>query len=424
MSLRDAVNEQHEHSAQDERRHHMSHSQRPHLSQRPQLSQGPHLLRHVSLLGLAGLVALTAVACGGGEEPAAASDAAAATSRVLPVRSAPVEQRDIVESLTVTGTLRPRAEVKVVAEVAARLDRVLKDEGAAVSKGELLAVLDPTDYKLTLQRAEAALAVADANRAHAAAERDRANSLLKTGGITDKDHLAAQVNLQVAEASLTQAKAEVAIAQQNITRTRIVAPFAGHIATRLADAGTVLANGTPIFSVVDDAVLEFRGNVPSSDYAKVRIGAPVTLTVDALPDAQITGQITRISPIVQERNRSFELVARVPGQDRLIGGMFARAAIRVREIKNALLVPPAAVLREGAEAGQGQLFVVANGKAERREIALGVEEAQAIQVVQGVDAGDLVVIDPPVSLASGAPVQVQQTAAAQKPAAAPPSPQQ
>ena len=129
------------------------------------------------------------------------------------------------ETIVVTGTLRPKAEIKVIAEVAARLDRLAKDEGSVVRKGELLAVLDDTDYNLTLQRAKASLAVADANRAHAAAERDRANSLLKTGGITDKDHLSAQVNLQVSEASLAQAKVEVAIAEQNVTRTRIVAPF-------------------------------------------------------------------------------------------------------------------------------------------------------------------------------------------------------
>jgi RND family efflux transporter MFP subunit len=371
-------------------------------------------------LAAAGLVCVTLAACGS-KPDTPAPGAAAQTPRAMPVRSASVERRDIVESLTVTGTLRPRAEVKIIAEVTARLDRVLKDEGSAVKKGELVAVLDETDYRLTLQRAEAALAVADANRAHAAAERDRANSLLKTGGITDKDHLAAQVNLQVAEASLGQSKAEVAIAQQNITRTRIIAPFAGHIANKLADAGSVLPSGTAIFSLVDDAVLEFRGSVPSSDYAKVRVGAPVSLTVDGLPDETIAGQITRIAPMVQERNRSFELVARVPGQERLVGGMFARAAVKVREIKDALLVPPSAVLREGAEPGAGQIFVVTNGKAERRTIALGVERPDAIQVLKGVAAGDSVVIDPPVSLASGAPVQVQTTASTDKPGS--PTPQ-
>jgi RND family efflux transporter MFP subunit len=362
--------------------------------------------RHSYLLGLAGLFGALILTSACGQK--VAGETAVEHPRAVPVRGVQVVRRDLDETLTITGTLRPRAEVKVVAEVPARLERILKDEGARVNKGDLLAVLDDTDYRLALERAKASLAVADANRAHAAAERDRANNLLKTGGITDKDHLAAQVNLQVAEASVAQAKAEVAIAEQNVTRTKIVAPFAGRIADRLADAGTVLANGTPVFQLVDDAVLEFRGAVPSTDFAKVNVNAPVTLAIDALPDLKVTGTVTRIAPLVQERNRTFELVARVPGQDRLVGGLFARASIHVRKVPDALLVPPAAILREGATTGEAQAFVVVDGKAERKPIALGVEQADAIQVVKGLNAGDTVIIDPPVSLASGAAVQIVQ----------------
>jgi membrane fusion protein, multidrug efflux system len=371
----------------------------------------------VRSLALIGLLAISAAGCSGAAHEAPATPAQE-TTRAVPVRGANVEQRDLRETLTVTGTLRPKAEIKVIAEVAARLDRLAKDEGAVVSKGELLAVLDDTDYNLTLQRAKAALAVADANRAHAAAERDRANSLLKTGGITDKDHLSAQVNLQVSEASLAQAKVEVAIAEQNVTRTRIVAPFSGRLIDRLSDAGSYLASGTPIFTLVDDSVLEFRGAVPSSDYGKVKLNAPVTLTMDALPDVEVTGQVTRVVPMVQERNRSFELIARVPGRQGLVAGLFARAAIYVREVKGALLVPPSAVVRDGANPDRADVFVVTNNKAERREISLGVEQPDAIQVIKGLSGGETVVIDPPVSLTSGATVQVQgKSAAAAAPAA-------
>lgn len=365
---------------------------------------------------LLGVLALSAVACSGSAHETPATPATE-TTRAVPVRGASVEQRDLRETLTVTGTLRPKAEVKVIAEVAARLVRLAKDEGSVVKQGDLLAVLDDTDYNLTLQRAKASMAVADANRAHAAAERDRANSLLKTGGITDKDHLSAQVNLQVAEASLAQARTEVAIAEQNVTRTRIVAPFSGRLIDRLSDAGSYLASGTPIFTLVDDSVLEFRGAVPSSDYAKVKVNAPVTLTMDALPNVEVAGQVTRIVPMVQERNRSFELIARVPGQQQLVAGLFARAAIYVREVKGALLVPPSAVVRDGANPDRADVFVVANNKAERREISLGVEQPDAIQVIKGLTGGETVVIDPPVSLTSGATVQVQQGTQTQGPAA-------
>jgi RND family efflux transporter MFP subunit len=370
---------------------------------------------------LIGLLALSACSGAAHEAPATPTPE---TTRAVPVRGANVEQRDLKETLTVTGTLRPKAEIKVIAEVAARLDRLAKDEGSVVQKGELLAVLDDTDYKLTLQRANAALAVADANRAHASAERDRANSLLKTGGITDKDHLTAQVNLQVADASYAQAKAEVAIAEQNVTRTRIVAPFSGRLIARLSDAGSYLASGTAIFTLVDDSVLEFRAAVPSSDYAKVKVNAPVTLTMDALPDVEVTGQVTRVVPMVQERNRSFELIARVPGRQGLVAGLFARAAIHVRDVKGALLVPPSAVVRDGANPDRADVFVVANNKAERREIALGVEQPDAIQVIKGLTGGETVVIDPPVSLTSGATVQVQGAQVQGKSAPAPATPAQ
>ena len=125
-------------------------------------------------------------------------------------------------------------------EISARLERVLKNEGDRVARGQLLAVLDDADFRLARDRAKAYLDVAEANRAHAQAEKDRADSLLKTGGITDKDHLSAQVAVQVAEASYAQARSELAIAERQVGRTQITAPISGRIAKRHADAGTIV----------------------------------------------------------------------------------------------------------------------------------------------------------------------------------------
>jgi multidrug resistance efflux pump len=103
---------------------------------------------------------------------------------------------------------------------------------------------------------------------------------VKTGGITDKDRLAAEVNLQVAAASLAQARAESAIAAEQQARAEVRSPLTGRIARRVADPGSLLAAGSPIFTVVDDAVLEFRASVPSADYARIRLGAPAEVTVE------------------------------------------------------------------------------------------------------------------------------------------------
>jgi RND family efflux transporter MFP subunit len=261
-----------------------------------------------SLLTLSALPLLALAGCG--ERPAL--DAATASApRGVAVRTAKIAARDLEETLVLTGTLRPRAQVELPAEVAARLERVLRDEGARVAKGELLARLDDTDYRLANDRARAALAVAEANRAHAVAERERADNLLKTGGITDKDHLSAQVALQVAEASLAQVRAEAGIAAQQLARTRVKAPFAGRVAKRVADEGAMLAAGTPIFTLVDDSLLEFEAQVASRDLVKVRLGAPVNVSVEALPGSLIPGKVARVAPLVDERTRSFKAVVEV-----------------------------------------------------------------------------------------------------------------
>jgi membrane fusion protein (multidrug efflux system) len=354
------------------------------------------------------LAALSMTACAGteAETPAAAIE----TMRSVPVRTAAVETRDLAETLSLTGTLDPRAEVTVVPEIAARLERVLNNEGDRVTRGQVIAELDDADFRLARDRAKANLDLAEANRAHARAEKERADSLLKTGGITDKDHLAAQVAVQVAEASTAQARSEMAIADRQVGRTQITAPIGGRISRRHADAGTVVAAGTPLYTIVDDSLFEFRSSVASGDFGKVKVGEGVVITVDALPGFVTQGRVNRIAPQVDTRSRSFEVIIHVPGRPELVSGLFARAQVKVREVPGSLTVPPAALLRDGSDPTRAQTFVVVGGKAERRDVTVGVEVADAVQVTSGLKAGDIVVIDPPSALGPGTQVQVERAA--------------
>jgi len=327
--------------------------------------------------------------------------------RGVPVRTQAAELRDLEDTVELSGTLRPRAQVQVVAEVSARLMKVLRDEGAQVAEGEILALLDATDYRLALDRAQAAMAVAEANQAHAVVEKERADNLVKTGGITDKDHLAAQVGLRVAEAALAQARAEVAIAAQQHERCQLKAPFAGRVGKRMPDPGTLLVPGAPVFTLVDDSVLEFRGSLPSAEYGRVRPGVPAEIEVEALAGRKASGKIVRVAPLVDERTRSFEVVAEVPGQKELAGGLFARGRVRVGSVAGAVVVPPTALTRDGAHPDRAEVFVVTSGKAERRSVTLGVEQADRVQVKQGLAAGDVVVLDPPTALGAGMRVELQ-----------------
>ncbi len=361
--------------------------------------------RRAQLLVLAVAALGGAAACSGTE--AETTPAAVETARSIPVRTATVETRDLVETLSLTGTLDARSEVTVVPEISARIERVLRNEGDRVPRGELLAVLDDQDFRLARDRAKANLDLAEANRAHAHAEKDRADALLKTGGITDKDHLSAQVAVQVANASHAQARSELALAERQLGRSRITAPISGRVAKRHADAGTIVSAGTPLYTIVDDSVFELRSAVGSSDFGKLNVGGTVIVTVDALPGFVTEGEVNRISPKVDARSRSFEVIISVPGRPQLVSGLFARADVKVREVPGAVTVPPAALVRDGSDPSKAQSFVVINGKVERRDLTLAVETPDAVQVASGLKPGEVVVLDPPSALGPGTQVQVE-----------------
>jgi RND family efflux transporter MFP subunit len=352
----------------------------------------------ISYLALA--AALAAAGCG---DSAQSSPAAA---RAVPVRTAEAAARELDQTLTLTGTLRPRMQAQVSAEVGGRLVRVLKDEGARVHAGDVLAVLDATDYRLAHDRARAALAVAEANRAHAQAEEERAQNLLRTGGITDKDRLAAQVNLKVAEAAVAQAQAEAAIAATQQGRAAVRAPFTGRVARRMADPGTMIGPGAPLFTVVDDSVFELRASVPSASYHAIQVGAPAQVEVDSAPGLPVAGRVGRVTPLVDERNRSFEVVIEVPGNPALVGGLFARATVSVGRVAGAVVVPPGAVVHDAA-GSSAQVWVVSGNGADKRAVTLGAELPDGVQVTSGLAAGERVIVDPPAALAPGTPIAVQ-----------------
>ena len=365
---------------------------------------------HTRLHRLLSLLVMTAGvgACGGTETDAPTP--VAETVRAIPVRTATVQTRDLIETLALTGTLDPIAQVTVVPEVTARIVRVLRNEGDRVYRGQALAVLDDADFVLARERAQANLDLAEANRAHARVEKDRADALLKTGGITDKDRLTAQVAVQLADASHAQARSDLAITERQLGRSRITAPISGRVAKRHADAGTIVNAGTPLYTIVDDSVFEFRSSVGSGDFGKIKVGEPVSVTLTALPGFVTEGEVNRIAPQVDARSRSFEVIIRVPGRPELVSGLFARADVTVREVPDSLTVPPAALLRDGSDPSKAQTYVVINNKAERREVLVGVEVPDAVQVTSGLKAGEVVVMDPPSALGPGTLVQVQRDA--------------
>jgi RND family efflux transporter MFP subunit len=365
--------------------------------------------RVVPALALAGglLSALLLAACS--KEAAKPTAAPSLAVRVVRIQPRPLE-----EALDITGSLVSATAVDVKTRFAGRLVTLLKQQGDRVQKGELLAGLEETDARLALNQARATLDVAQASfdRAqvgedHARRELDRAQNLLRSGGITDRDFQAAEMTardaraqVKLAGAQVEQARQAVAVAQKRLSDCRIVSPINGEVDRKLYNPGGWVDVNALLYKLVDNQRLELETYVASSELGPVRSGQKVRFSVAAYAGETFEATITHISAAVDVMNRSEPLRAAVPNPTRkLKAGMFVKGRIITGVKPAAMVVPPDAIWHR---VGQPSfLYVVEQNRARRREVKLGLEQPQAIEVTAGLRAGDLVVAEQSLELAEG-----------------------
>jgi len=357
----------------------------------------------------AGLIsALVLSAC---SNEAAKSTAAA---RSLTVRVVRVELQPLEEVLDVTGSLVSSVAVDVKTEFAGRLSTLLKQEGDRVAKGELLAGLEETDARLALGQARATLDVAQAtlDRArvgeeHARREQERAQNLLRSGGITDRDFQAAEMTardaraqVKLAEAQVEQARQAVAVAQKRLSDCRIVSPINGEVERKVYNPGGWVDGNVLLYKLVDNQRLELETNVASSEIARLAEGQKVRFSVAAFPEEEFAASLLTISPAVQLQNRSVAVRAAVPYPGgKLKAGMFVKGRIIIGVKPAAVVVPLDAVWRRVGQASF--VYVVEQSRARRREVKLGIEQPQTIEIAAGLKAGEVVVAEQNLELADG-----------------------
>jgi RND family efflux transporter MFP subunit len=360
----------------------------------------------------AGLIsALVLSAC---SNEAAKSTAAA---RSLTVRVVRVELQPLEEVLDVTGSLVSSVAVDVKTEFAGRLSTLLKQEGDRVAKGELLAGLEETDARLALGQARATLDVAQAtlDRArvgeeHARREQERAQNLLRSGGITDRDFQAAEMTardaraqVKLAEAQVEQARQAVAVAQKRLSDCRIVSPINGEVERKVYNPGGWVDGNVLLYKLVDNQRLELETNVASSEIARLAEGQKVRFSVAAFPEEEFAASLLTISPAVQLQNRSVAVRAAVPNPGgKLKAGMFVKGRIIIGVKPAAVVVPLDAVWRRVGQASF--VYVVEQSRARRREVKLGIEQPQTIEIAAGLKAGEVVVAEQNLELADGVSV--------------------
>ena len=373
--------------------------------------------------------------------PVAAKNAPGEPKEARQVKVARVTEVPMERAVTVTGTLAAYDQATVSAKVPGRVLTISVDLGSVVKQSQMIAQLDPQDYKLRLQQAEAALAQARARvglspdgkddrinpeetgtvrqaRAvwdDAKLKRERAASLLTQGVIAQAQLDTADSDLKVAmsryqdaieeirnrQALVGQRRSELEIARQQLADCVIYAPFDGVVQEKRASVGEYLAPGAPVVNVVRVDPLRLRAEVPEREARNVISGQPVRLTVEGDPNVY-TGRIVRLSPTITAQNRILIVEAEVRNNGSLRPGSFARADIVADDKSVAPAVPTNAIV---SFAGIDKVITIQDGKALEKPITTGRQSGEWTEILSGVKAGETVIVNPG-NLQSGQPVTV------------------
>jgi RND family efflux transporter MFP subunit len=407
---------------------------------------------------LLSLLAVTSLlgGCRSGESARASGESAGARE----VRVARAERGALPNVVTVSGTLAAEEQVVLGMKVAGRVAELSVDLGSRVEQGQVMARLDPTDFRLRVQQAEAALQQArsrlglapeadllgsarDAPRSddhnaetvdrvdpeqtslvrqaravmdESRLRRDRARQLFKEQLVPKSELDAAEANFVVAEsryqdaleevrnrqALLAQRRSELQLARQQFTDAVLRAPFAGAVRERQASLGQYLDAGQPLFTLVRMHPLRLRVAVPERDAAGIRVGQEVRVAVEGDPNVY-AGRVARASPAIEETSRTLMVEAEVPNPAGVLRpGSFARAEIVTSADLPVVFVPDSAIVQF---AGIEKVFLVNEGRAVEQRVRTGRRHGRQVEIIQGINAGDTVVVEPG-NLVGGQPVTI------------------
>ncbi len=333
-----------------------------------------------------------------------------------------IEAQPFAVTVPVTGTLVSSSRVEVKAQTIGRVIRFDKQEGERVGAGEVVVWIEEENYRLAEKQAESAVQVAEATlerarvlESYSRSELERAQNLLKSGGITDKDLKAAAVadqdaraQVALASAQLAQARAALEVARKRLRDCQVRAPVAGEIYKRSVNPGAYVEAPTPLFSLVDNSKLELESPVASADLAPIRPGQKVTFSVNSYPGVSFQGQVEEINPAVEAETRSAKVRVRVNNSNgRLKAGMFAQGEILTGVQAQAIVIPASAIYRDDRSAKESYVFVVENNQAVRRPVRIGRERDSRLEIVAGLKPGDLLVAEQSIELAEGVRVEAR-----------------
>jgi RND family efflux transporter MFP subunit len=326
------------------------------------------------------------------------------SEKVVNVKAAAIEKKALRPFVETVGTLKPFEEVIVSSEIEGLLKRITVVEGSKVSKGMLLAEVNDTDYQLALKQAEATVRQAEATLANAKQEYQRKEALYKEQLVTQQQFDDIAARREVTEGEIDRAKSALALAKEKLSKTKIYAPMAGEVKEKKVTAGDYMKNATPLISLIQINPLKVNFTIIEKDVGKLRIGQDVTFRVDSFPDRTFQGHVKNIYAHMDEKSRSLQVEAVVPNIHGLLKpGLFARVILYTGQEKDTIIIPITALLYEASNI---KVFLIENGRAVERFIKVGQKYGEFMEIIDGLQFGEQLIIAGQNNLAKGVKVNV------------------
>lgn len=283
----------------------------------------------------------------------------------------------LTDELSVSGSLLPDEEVELRNEVSGRVVMLHLPEGEFVHKGTLLVKLFDEDLQASLKKLQVQLAVKQQIY-------NRQAELLKVNGVSRNDYDQTGLELKTIQADIDALKA-------SIRKTEVKAPFDGTIGLRQISEGAVLQASSVLATIRSTAKIKLDFSVPEKYSAKIRAGVHIVFTLSANASKEYKATVYATEMGVESATRNMKVRARVDSYSAdLISGAFANVRLKMGENDHAIMVPTSALI---PEEDTNTLIVARKGKAHFSEVKTGVRNASTVEITEGIEPGDTVILN-------------------------------
>lgn len=312
------------------------------------------------------------------------------TMSAMSVQGMVLKPQRFDDNLSLSGTLEANEEIDIRSEISGIVESINFEEGAKVSKGQVLFRVNDLELRAQLSKVQTAQQLSSENQR-------RAKLLLEKQAISQEE-------FDISNADFESSKAESQLIAAQLSKTTVRAPFSGTIGLRYISKGTYVTPATPIAKLVNTSQLKITFSIPEKYASQMKVGNSLTFTTSNSKESY-TATIYALEPQVDIATRTLKMRAIADNKEgKLYPGTFANVSLPLETVEDALMVPTESLIP--IQNGK-VIFVSENGKAKQVQVEIGTRTDSMVRILSGIKAGDTILTSGVMSLKNGTSVNVK-----------------